>query len=190
MRMPDMLKKFIRGPQIIMPKDVAIITSFTGLSPGDTVVDAGTGSGFLALQMANLVRPTGKVTTYERRKEFAKLASRNMKKSRLSKYIEIKNKDIYDGIDEKRVDVITLDLPEPWEAVRHAKGALKKGGFLVSYSPSIEQVRKFVTTCTDKKLIHEKTVECSLREMVLRERGTRPQIKGIMHTGYITFIRK
>jgi len=190
MRLPDILPKLTRGPQIITLKDAALISAFTGISSGDLVVDAGSGSGFLAIYMGNLVKPDGRVISYERRADFASLAERNVKKAGLEKYVEIKNKDIFNGIDEKNVDVITLDLPEPWSAVKHSKLALEKGGFLVSYVPTIEQVRHFVLECGKNGLEHEKTVECMIREMVLHERGTRPQIKGIMHTGYITFVRK
>jgi tRNA (adenine57-N1/adenine58-N1)-methyltransferase len=189
-RLPDMLKRLRRGPQIITLKDSAIISAFTGISSGDLVVDAGAGSGFLAIHMGNLVRPDGKVVSYERRADFAGLAKSNVKKAELEKYVEIKNKDIFEGIDEKDVDVITLDMPEPWNAIAHSKQALKEGGFLVSYVPTVEQFRNFVNECEKKGLRHVKTVECTVREMVLRERGTRPQIKGIMHTGYITFVRK
>jgi len=189
-RLPDVLKKLARGPQIITLKDAAIISAFTGMSPGDLVVDAGSGSGFLAIYMGNLVRPEGKVVSYERRPDFAKLAKGNVKKAGLEGYVTIKEKDIYEGIDEHDVDVITLDLPEPWNAVEHSRRALKDRGFLVSYVPTVEQVRRFASQCEKSGLKHVKTVECCVREMVLHERGTRPQIKGIMHTGYITFVRK
>jgi tRNA (adenine57-N1/adenine58-N1)-methyltransferase catalytic subunit len=190
MRLPDVMKKLVRGPQIISLKDAAMISAYTGISSGDLVVDAGAGSGFLAIYMGNLVRPDGKVVSYERRPDFARLAKRNVKKAGLDKNVEVKNQDIYEGVDEKGVDVITLDVAEPWNAVVHAKDALKDGGYLVSYSPTIEQVRHFVDECKRSGLRHEQSIECNVREMVLHERGSRPQIKGIMHTGYITFVRK
>ena len=190
MRLPDVLKKLTRGPQIITLKDAGIISAFTGISSGDLVVDAGSGSGFLAIYMGNLVKPGGKVVSYERRADFARLAKRNVKKAGLERYVKVKVSDVFEGIAEKGVDVITLDVAEPWNAVAHANKALKQDGFLVSYSPTVEQVRRFVDECKDSGLRHEKTVECSVREMVLHERGSRPQIKGIMHTGYITFVRK
>jgi len=190
MRFPDIFKNLSRGPQIITLKDAAIISAFTGVSSGYVVVDAGAGSGFLAVYLGNLVKPDGRVVSYERRPEFAEIARRNVIKAGLEKYVQIKDGDIFEGIDEKDVDVITLDVPEPWNAVANAKKALKPGGFLVSYVPSVEQFRRFVRECERRKLRHERTIECNVREMVLKERGTRPQIKGLMHTGYITFVRK
>jgi tRNA (adenine57-N1/adenine58-N1)-methyltransferase catalytic subunit len=190
MRIQDVLRRLTRGPQIITMKDAAIIAGFAGISSGDVVVDAGSGSGFLSIYMGNLVRPEGKVFSYEVRKDFATLAAANVKKAGLGEYVEIKNKDIFEGIDEKDVDVITLDMPEPWHAVKHAKKALKEGGYLVGYVPSVEQFRRFVLECEKAGLRHERTIECSVREMLLKERSTRPQTKGLMHTGYLTFVRK
>ena len=58
-RLPDVLRKLTRGPQIITLKDAGIISAYTGISSGDLVVDAGSGSGFLAIYLGNLVKPDG-----------------------------------------------------------------------------------------------------------------------------------
>src|SRR6202008_2331507 len=49
-------------------------------------------------------------------------------------------RDCYEGIDERDVDRVVLDLPEPWRVVPHAMEALRPGGILVAYCPSIIQV--------------------------------------------------
>jgi len=113
-----------------------------------------------------------------------------VKKAGLEKYVEVKNKDVFKGIDEKNVDVITLDMPEPWHAIEHVYNALKKDGYLVSFLPTIEQMRKFVLLCKDKGLKHEQSIECIVREMSVKETGTRPETKGLMHTAYLSFFRK
>jgi len=190
MRLPDVMKRLIRGPQVITLKDAGIISAFTGISSGDMVVDAGAGSGFLAIYMGNLVKPGGHVVSYERRPDFAKIAAKNVRHAGLDSIVEIKQRDIFEGIEEHDVDVITLDMPEPWHAVKHAKEALKDRGYVVGYVPTVEQVRRFVIACRKEGLNHDRTVECMLREMLIGERGTRPQTKGIMHTGYISFMRK
>jgi len=190
MRMPEIFRKLSRGPQIVTLKDAGIIAAYTGLSPGDLVVDAGSGSGFLAIFMGNIVRPEGRVVSYEVREDFSKIAARNVKKAGLEKYVEVKKRDIFKGIGEKDVDVITLDMPEPWHAIDHAFAALKKGGYLVSYLPTTEQMSRFVRACRNKGLKHERSVECIVREMDVKETGTRPETKGIMHTAYLSFFRK
>jgi tRNA (adenine57-N1/adenine58-N1)-methyltransferase len=55
------------------------------------------------------------------------------------KNLKVKKKSIYEGIEEKEVDIITLDLPEPWLAVGPAEAALKVGGFIVSYLPQFRR---------------------------------------------------
>ncbi|HDD45974.1 MAG TPA: methyltransferase domain-containing protein [Candidatus Aenigmarchaeota archaeon] len=190
MKQPDIFKNLKRGPQIITWKDASLIAGFSGAHAGYKIVDAGSGSGFLAIFLGNLVRPGGKVISYEKRKEFAKIARENVKRAKLEDIVIIKEKDIARGIEEHDVDLITLDMAEPWNVVKHANKALKEKGFVVSYSPNIEQVKRFVEECKRHGLRHELTIECILREMVIREKASRPQNKGIMHTGYITFARK
>src|SRR3990172_2164403 len=42
-------KKIARTAQVILPKDAAMILAYTGLRQDSSVVDAGTGSGYLAI---------------------------------------------------------------------------------------------------------------------------------------------
>ena len=67
-----------RGAQIIYPKDLATIALFADIGPGQTVVEAGIGSGALTLVLLRLVGPTGRVVSYETREEFARRAQRNI----------------------------------------------------------------------------------------------------------------
>ena len=52
---------------------------------------------------------------------------------------QVELRDCYEGIDERDVDRVVLDLPEPWQVVPHAEEALRPGGILVAYTPSIIQ---------------------------------------------------
>jgi len=180
--MLDFIKKSKRGPQAITLKDCGLIASYSGIHPGSKVVDSGTGSGILAMYLANIVSP-GKLTTYEIREDFAEIAKRNFKKAGIEN-IKLKMKNIYDGIDEKKLDVITLDLPEPWRVVEHAKKSLKPGGYLVSYSPSIEQSKRFYNELDG---FMSETVECILRNWDMGV--VRPHSRMIAHTAFITFAR-
>ncbi len=183
----DSYKRIKRGPQIITRKDAAMIIAETGINKDSKVVDAGAGSGALACFLANICK---EVTTYEIRKDFTKIAEKNKEFLEL-KNLKIKNKDIYKGITEKNIDLVTLDLPEPWEAINSAKKALKAGGFLVSYSPTIPQVMDFVSAIDkDKGFQHIKTVELILREWEIQDRKVRPKTTQTVHTGFLSFIRK
>ncbi len=189
-RVVDICEKMPRRTSIILKKDLGAVITYTGLGSGDFVLDAGTGSGSVAITFANIVKPHGRVYTYEKRENFYELAKRNIEMSGLSEYVEMKLKNIYEGIDERDLDVIFFDLPEPWLAIPHAYEALKKGGFIVVYNPYIEQVKKSVEALkkADFKLI--KTVEILEREIEVKDIGTRPATRMISHTAYLTFARK
>lgn len=183
----DAYRKIKRAPQIIPLKDVAAIIAETGVGKDSVIVDAGSGSGALALFLANIAK---KVVSYEIREDFAAVARENVLLLQL-KNITIKNDDIYKGISEKNIDVITLDLPEPWKAIEHAAKALKAGGFIVSYSPTIPQVADFIAAAAkNKSLMHIKTIEIIQREWEFNDRVVRPKSQPIGHSGFLTFLRK
>jgi len=182
----DDYKKIKRAPQIIPLKDVGAIVSETGLGKKSKVVDAGTGSGALAFFLANI---TKQVASYEIRQDFFEIAIKN-KEFLGIKNLTLKNKDVTLGIDEKNIDLVTLDLPAPWEAVKHAANALKAGGFLVSYSPTIPQVMDFIAEIKKNNLAHMKTIEIIEREWDVDERKVRPKSQAIGHSGFLSFCRK
>jgi len=183
----DIYEKINRGPQIVTLKDIGLIISNTGINKNSVVVDSGSGSGALCCFLAHIAK---KVTSYELREDFFNISNQNKSLLKL-RNLTIKNKNIYDGIDEKNVDLITFDLPEPWLAITHAEKALNVGGFLVNYSPTIPQVSDFVEGCNKLgSLIHLKTVELIEREWDFDKRKIRPKTTIINHTGFLTFIRK
>jgi tRNA (adenine57-N1/adenine58-N1)-methyltransferase len=183
----DLYKKIKRGAQIIPLKDIGLIVSETGVNNESKVVDAGSGSGALACFLANFVK---EVVSYEIRDDFIKIVKNNIEFLNL-KNIKVKKKDVYEKIDEKEVDLIVLDLPEPWKASDNAKKALKAGGFLVSYSPTIPQVMDFVNDIRkNKDFAYIKTSEIIEREWDVDDRKVRPRSQAIGHSGFITFARK
>jgi len=48
-------------------------------------------------------------------------------------------RDVTEGIDERDLDRILLDMPEPHKVVAAAATALRPGGILLSYLPTINQ---------------------------------------------------
>lgn len=187
MNIIDFLKKAKRGPQVILPRDAAVIVAETGCSPNWKIVDAGTGSGFLALFLANL---GCKVYTYEIKKEFYELAKRNIKNSGL-KNIVIKNKDITKGINEKNVDMITLDMKNPEKVIKHAFKSLKSKCWLVVYSMHIEEVKRVFNEISRYQFNEIKILENLQREWQIEgKKFTRPKTHMLAHTGFLTFARK
>lgn len=186
----DFIMKSSRNTQITYPKDAALIVMFSGIGPGSRVIESGTGTGALTTALAHYVKPDGKVYSYEMRKEFQKNAEKNLKRSDLLDYVELKSGDVTEGIDEREVDAIVLDLATPWLVIPHAYEALKPSGTLVSFSPTIDQVVKTTEALKENSFILIETVECIMRAMQVERGKTRPQTLMTGHTGYITHARK
>ena len=186
----DYIFKSQRKTQISYPKDIALIVMFSGIGPGSRIVEAGTGTGALTTALAFYVKPSGRVFTYEVREEFLETARKNLIRANVMEYVEMKNKDITEGIDEKDVDAVILDMATPWLVVPHAYEALKPSGTFVSFSPTIDQVIKTVEALEQNGFVDVQTMECLVRKMQIKRGKTRPQTLMTAHTGYITYSRK
>ncbi|MGM5484722.1 MAG: tRNA (adenine-N1)-methyltransferase [Nanobdellota archaeon] len=180
----DLYKKMKRGAQIIPLKDLAMIIAETGINNDTVVIDAGSGSGALSLYVAKFAK---QVYSFDIREDHLKIAEENRKFLGI-KNLKYEKHDIYESIPYKG-DVITLDVPEPWKVIDHAAKALRPGGFLVSYSPSIPQIADFVNSI-DERFVHLKTIEVSNREWEIDGRRVRPKTKGLGHSGFLAIIRR
>ncbi|MHC3129543.1 MAG: tRNA (adenine-N1)-methyltransferase [Candidatus Bathyarchaeota archaeon] len=186
----DYIFKTKRRTQISYPKDISLIIMYSGIGSGSRVVEAGTGTGALTSAIAHYIKPAGRVYTYELRQEFAKNAQKNLERAGLLDYVELKDGDITEGIEEKDLDAVILDMATPWLVVPHAYDALKGSGVLVSFSPTIDQVVNVVEALTDYGFVCVETVETLIRFMQVVRGKTRPQTVMTGHTGYLTFARK
>lgn len=188
--LPDYIMKSARQTQISYPKDIALIVMFSGIGPGSRIVEAGTGTGALTTALAHYTKPDGMIYSYEIRTEFIKTARKNLERARLLEFVNLKNRDITLGTEETDVDAVVLDLAIPWLVVPHAYRALKSGGTLVSFSPTVDQAVKTTEALKENSFAAAETVECLMRGMQIERGKTRPQTLMTAHTGYITFARK
>src|SRR5204863_5010554 len=69
-----------RGAAVVYPKDAAQIVALADVFPGAHVVEAGAGSGALTCSLLRAVGTTGRVSSYERRPEFAAVARKNVER--------------------------------------------------------------------------------------------------------------
>ena len=186
----DKLQSLKRRAQIILPRDLGHILINCSIESGQTVLEAGIGSGSLTIALANAVAPDGRVISYDIREDFIEHAMKNIKKAGLAHYVSTKLKDVTKDIDENDLDVIILDIPNPWKAVNHAWNALKVGGYFCSFSPLTTQVESTVKELEKHSFIEVKMFENIQREMVVSNHGMRPSFDMLGHTGYLTFARK
>ena len=185
----DLLQKCRRGAQVVLPKDASQIVAITGITYGWRCLDAGTGSGFLAIFLGNIVGRKGKVYTYEKRKEFYKIAKRNIEICGLEKVIEIKNDDVK-KFRERNLDLVTLDMKNAHELVEKVAKRLKPGGWLVVYSPHIEEQIRVIDEMKKHGFHIYATIENLQRRWKSLYGYTHPETSGILHTGFMTFGRK
>jgi tRNA (adenine57-N1/adenine58-N1)-methyltransferase catalytic subunit len=188
----EYILKMSRGAQIVYPKDVGSVLIRGDVYPGATVVEAGAGSGALTIALLRAVGPGGRVVTYEVREDFAAKAGDNIRAFMGDvPNLEIRLASIYDGIEERDVDRIVLDLPEPWRALPPAAAALRSGGLLVSYLPTILQVHELVEElrgdeCWAQVLMDETLV----RTWHVEPASVRPDHRMVAHTGFVTTARR
>jgi tRNA (adenine57-N1/adenine58-N1)-methyltransferase catalytic subunit len=181
----DHYKKIKRLAQIITLKDIGSIIANTGMNNESVVMEAGTGSAGLSCFLSKLVK---KIISYDNRKEHQAIAAENISTLGITN-IELKLGDIYKGVKEKEVDILVLDVTEPWNAIKTAEKVLKKGGFVVAYTPSINQAQNFVKSLTDN-FLYEKTIENMEREWTIKDEVLRPRMKDIGHTAFLSFARR
>ncbi len=184
----EMEKKLKRGPQVITRKDAAIILAETGLKENWKCLDLGGGSGFLSLFLARFVGK-GSVTAYEIRKEHADIIRENIKRSGF-KNVKIINKPA-DKFTGKDYDLITVDMKGAEKLMEKCHKALKSRGWLVVYSPHINQqlaVKKKMEKAGFRNIY---TLETIQRFWKVDTRGyAHPEHTQLVHTGFITIARK
>ncbi len=186
LRGPDLFEHFERTGAPMLPRDVGLVISETGVASGDRVLDAGTGTGVLAAYMG---RVGADVVTYERKSEFAEVARQNVALGGVDDAVEVRTGDLTDDLDGlSGFDVLTLDTQDAPEVAAHADGLLADGGFLAAYSPFVEPTREVVEAARET-LSNVRAVETIQRELDVDSRGTRPSTGPVGHTGYLVFAR-
>ncbi|XP_016354579.1 tRNA (adenine(58)-N(1))-methyltransferase catalytic subunit TRMT61A-like [Sinocyclocheilus anshuiensis] len=152
--------------QILYTTDIANITLMLELKPGSVVCESGTGSGSLSHSILRTIAPTGHLHTVEFHAQRAEKAMQEFKEHKVSHLVTVRNHDVCkDGFGTTAIaDAVFLDIPSPWEAITHAKSAMKrKGGRLCSFSPCIEQVQRTCEALLDHGFEEICTLEVLLR---------------------------
>lgn len=185
----DFIDLMDRRCSILIQKDIGQVLARTGLGAGSRVVDAGTGAGAIALNFGNVVGEAGRVFTYEIREDFAEVARKNIDNFGITN-IEVKNKNIKDGIDEDDIDLIFLDLPKPYEIFEDVMETLNVGGWLAVYAPYIDQAETAYRVAKKLGFYDIEIIELLERGLEVRTQGVRPKTRMVGHSGYLLFARK
>ena len=191
-RLADYVLKMGRGATVSYPKDAGAILVWADIGPGQTVLEAGTGSGGLAMVLARAVIPGGRVVSCERREDHLSHATGLIKKyyGEIPEHLDLRLGSVEDLIEEVRPDRIVLDLPEPWHSVEAAASHMADGGIFCCYLPTVPQVQTVRDAIASTRSFTEvMTFEIMLREWAVEGRSVRPSHRMIGHTGFITVAR-
>lgn len=184
----DRYVRLRRGAQVIQQKDLGVIIATTGLSRQDVVLDIGAGSGFSALLLGRIARH---VYTYDVNEEHLAITKKNLAEMGVEN-VTVEKGDAYrpETIPhEEEIDLFLLDVPEPWKAVSTAEKVLRRGSFLVAYTPCITQAMRVVEALKNR-FLHVRTVEVLEREWRVAGEAVRPESKDFQHTAFLTFCRR
>ena len=190
--LPQLIPNLPRNAQVIYPKDLGPILIWADLFPGARVVEAGAGAGALSMVLLRAIAEEGHLYSYETRQDFAEMAQKNV-----SRYLgaapnwTLTTGDVATELHERDIDRIILDLPEPWQVIESAWHALRPGGILLCYLPTILQVKNLVDALReDQRFACIETMETLMRFWHLRDLSVRPQHRMVAHTGFLTVARR
>jgi tRNA (adenine57-N1/adenine58-N1)-methyltransferase len=179
-----------RSTQILYPKDIGFILVSLGLGPGCTLLEAGTGSGSLAVAAAFVVGPAGHVVSYEIREDMQNLARKNLERLGLASRVDLKLRDIRLGFDETDADAGFLDVPNPWDYIRQIRSALKPGAPLGAIVPTTNQVQDLLPALRRNGFAFVEVCEILLRYYKPEPARLRPVDRMVAHTGFLIFGRR
>jgi tRNA (adenine57-N1/adenine58-N1)-methyltransferase len=187
----DLIKNIKRTTQIMYPKDIGYALLKLNVRPGSRVIEAGTGSGGLALALARAVGATGRVYSYEIRGDILRLARSNLEGLGLADSVELKLRDIAEGFDETDIDALFLDVRRPWAYLRQVTAALKDSGYFGAILPTTNQVAELVRGMEAEQAFgHIEVEEVLVRPYKAVPQRLRPVDRMVAHTGYLVFARK
>jgi tRNA (adenine57-N1/adenine58-N1)-methyltransferase len=196
----DFVLSMPRGATIVYPKDAAAIVGLADLYPGARVLEAGVGSGALTCSLLRAVGDAGRVSSYERRQDFADVARGNVElffgsphpawTLTVGDLTPTLRARMADGVDTE-FDRVVLDMLAPWDCVPAVAEALVPGGVLVVYVATTTQMSRTVETLRlDGRWTEPRAQETLLRTWHLEGLAVRPDHSMNGHTGFLVVTRR
>jgi tRNA (adenine57-N1/adenine58-N1)-methyltransferase len=132
----------------------------------------------------------GRIITYDNRLEHLSVARSNIERFGLENSWYPVLGDGRRFVGSSFADAACMDIPDPWNALRTCWDALRPGGMLASYSPTVNQTEQTVTEALKLPFMFETSFEVMLRRIVVSPGATRHSFEGPGHTGYISLFRR
>ena len=196
----DFVLSMPRGATIVYPKDAALIVGLADLYPGARVIEAGVGSGALTCSLLRAVGDQGRVSSYERRDDFAQVARGNVATFfgaehpawdlTVGDLVPTLRARRADGIDVE-ADRVILDMLAPWDCIEVSAEVLVPGGVLVAYVATTTQLSRMVEGLRlDGRFTEPQAQESLVRTWHLEGLAVRPDHRMIGHTGFLVMSRR
>ncbi len=193
----DFTMSMPRGAAIVYPKDAAQILLVGDIFPGAVVVEAGVGSGALSLSLLRAVGPAGRLVSFERREEFARVAKANVTAflgaEPANWEVRLGDLALELGVAVERgsVDRVVLDMLAPWECLDAAAAALTPGGVLVCYVATVTQLSRVAEAVRATGCFTEpESSETMVRGWHVEGLAVRPDHRMVAHTGFLLTARR
>jgi tRNA (adenine57-N1/adenine58-N1)-methyltransferase len=193
----DFVMSMPRGAAIVYPKDAAQIVSQADIFPGAVVVEAGVGSGALALNLLRAIGPEGRLVSFERRAEFAEVATANVETflGELPGNWDLVLGDLVDQLPQAAepgsVDRVVLDMLAPWECIDVAADALTPGGVVICYVATATQLSRVAEFIRGTGAFTEpEASETLVRGWHVEGLAVRPDHRMVAHTGFLLTARR
>ena len=184
-----------RGAAVVYPKDAAQIVAMADIFPGARVLEAGVGSGALTCSLLRAVGPSGLVSSFERRAEFAEIAVNNVTQFFDGQHPawRLTVADLVESLQggDRDIDRAVLDMLAPWECVDAVAEVLTPGGVLCAYVATTTQLGRIVETIRAHGGFTEpQPWESMVRDWHVEGLAIRPGHKMIGHTGFLVTARR
>ena len=193
----DFVMSMPRGAAIVYPKDAAQILTQADIFPGATVVEAGVGSGALSLSLLRAIGPGGRLVSFERRDDFAEVASANVETflGELPDTWSIVVGDLQEQLSTEfpagTVDRVVLDMLAPWECIDAVAEALAPGGVVLCYIATATQLSRVAEYVRSTGLFTEpEASETMVRGWHVEGLAVRPDHRMVAHTGFLITARR
>ncbi len=189
----DFVLSMPRGAQVVYPKDAGQVVQMADVFPGARVVEAGVGSGALSMSLLRAVGDTGRLSSYERRPDFAEIAKANVERFFGGPHPawSVTVGDLQDALVETDVDRVVLDMLAPWETLDAVSRALRPGGLVCAYVATTTQLSTTVEALRAHGTFTEpQSWESMVRGWHVEGLAVRPEHRMVGHTGFLCTSRR
>jgi len=194
-RLPELIAGMARRAQTISAKDAGFFITKLGIGPGDTVLEAGLGSGGLSLHLARVLGESGHLVTVESRNEHANVGLLNLQRASEC-FAEFPKHTHLEGMVEEVVldqefDAVILDMPVHPPAISACSSKIVFGGRIACYAPTTSQLESCWKSCEDSGLVVEWAGELMERQWGLTSKGGMRPVNGPFgHTAFLLIAQK